>query len=273
MSKRGLRTRFFNNAAYYGFPKSKLKILEPFRYKTFNSEEELLAALEPIIEKWNKPTKTRLALFVEQNSEVSYDDCFELEEFEILLKYGDISSSCFPNNTSYRFDKKQDTWVGLDRSSKNRDDWKWEPCEKPELPPVELLKKHFNRSLGGSGAVYHVTKEKAEKEGWAVGYCNCCKGDGHVWPSKAAKKKFDKWKESEPPAGEGFQLWETTSEGSPTSPVFETLDALCEYAAENCTTFADFKASKEQWMQMLQRNMVVTPMLTKSGEETGVIFI
>ena len=32
-----------------------------------------------------------------------------------------------------------------------------------------------------------------------------------------------------PPKGEGFQLWETTTEGSPVSPVFETLDELCEW--------------------------------------------
>lgn len=55
----------------------------------------------------------------------------------------------------------------------------------------------------------------------------------------------------EPPTGDGFQLWQTTGEGSPISPVFATLDELCEYAAEHCSTFADFKASKEEWMKML----------------------
>jgi len=55
----------------------------------------------------------------------------------------------------------------------------------------------------------------------------------------------------DPPEGEGYQLWETTSEGSPSSPVFKTLDELCEWCAENATTFASNKATKEQWRKML----------------------
>lgn len=60
----------------------------------------------------------------------------------------------------------------------------------------------------------------------------------------------------EPPKGDGFQLWETTTEGSPTSPVFNTLEKLCEWCAENATTFASFTATKEEWMQMLDEDFV-----------------
>lgn len=60
----------------------------------------------------------------------------------------------------------------------------------------------------------------------------------------------------DPPEGEGYQLWETTTEGSPQSPVFETLEALCEWCEVNATTFADCKATKEQWFQMLSDNFV-----------------
>ena len=54
-----------------------------------------------------------------------------------------------------------------------------------------------------------------------------------------------------PPKGEGFQLWGTTSEGRPISPVFKTLDELCEWCEVNATTFADYKATKEEWKKML----------------------
>lgn len=60
----------------------------------------------------------------------------------------------------------------------------------------------------------------------------------------------------EPPKGDGYQLWETTSEGSPASPVFKTLDELCEWCADNATTFASFKATKEQWLNMLGDDFV-----------------
>lgn len=60
----------------------------------------------------------------------------------------------------------------------------------------------------------------------------------------------------EPPEGEGYQLWETTSEGSPVSPVFKTLDELCEWCEVNATTFARFTATKERWKSMLDDNFV-----------------
>lgn len=60
----------------------------------------------------------------------------------------------------------------------------------------------------------------------------------------------------EPPTGEGYQLWETTSEGSPASPVFATLDELCEWCEPNATTFASCTATAEKWRQMLDNDFV-----------------
>jgi len=60
----------------------------------------------------------------------------------------------------------------------------------------------------------------------------------------------------EPPTGEGYQLWETTSEGSPQSPVFMTLDELCAWCEENATTFADNGATAEEWKKMLSDGLV-----------------
>lgn len=37
------------------------------------------------------------------------------------------------------------------------------------------------------------------------------------------------WEKTEPPTGEGWQLWETVSEGSPISPVFPTQDEFRAY--------------------------------------------
>ena len=55
-----------------------------------------------------------------------------------------------------------------------------------------------------------------------------------------------------------IQLYETTSEGTPESPVFraDQLEDLCEYAAKNVTTFASNKATKEEWMRMLTTGFV-----------------
>lgn len=55
-----------------------------------------------------------------------------------------------------------------------------------------------------------------------------------------------------------IQLYETTTEGTPISPVFEAdeIEKLCEWAAENATTFASFKATKEEWKKRLEDNLV-----------------
>lgn len=106
--------------------------------------------------------------------------------------------------------------------------------------------------MGHDGLNAHVViKARMEREGLGPIECSSCGGDPRVWPSAEIKALYDNWTETDPPAGEGFQLWETTSEGSPISPVFATLDELCSYAATNCTTFGSFKTSAEKWKEML----------------------
>ncbi len=47
--------------------------------------------------------------------------------------------------------------------------------------------------------------------------------------SKTANTMYEAWQEVPPPTGEGWQLWETVSDGSPISPVFPTKEAFIEY--------------------------------------------
>lgn len=76
----------------------------------------------------------------------------------------------------------------------------------------------------------------------------------------------------EPPIGEGYQLWEFTSEGSPQSPVFSSLSELCEWCEENVTVYAMKKATKEEWLRILKESNIlvetdgVTLMLPMSDE-------
>lgn len=95
---------------------------------------------------------------------------------------------------------------------------------------------------------------RCEREGVPTG-CSICEGEGVLWDPEV-KLLHDAWQTQEPPAGEGFQLWETTSEGSPDSPVFSTLKDLCLWCANNATTFGSAKATAEQWHQMLVDDFV-----------------
>jgi len=99
------------------------------------------------------------------------------------------------------------------------------------------------------------------------GVCGHCAGEGETYASPEAEAAAENWQPTEPPAGDGYQLWENTSEGSPTSPVFSTLDELCAWAAENATTFADFHASAADWKRMLSEGTVAHTEQAPDGTE------
>lgn len=86
--------------------------------------------------------------------------------------------------------------------------------------------------------------------------CARCQGSGKVWPSPEIKRQCDEWIDTDPPTGDGYQLWEDCSEGSPVSPVFTSLDELCAWAADHATTFGSFTASAEEWKEMLDGGIV-----------------
>jgi hypothetical protein len=111
-------------------------------------------------------------------------------------------------------------------------------------------------------AIKTIIKAAGLPEDW--GTCKTC--GGHAI-DPAVKDAYDAW-ENEPhktPEGRGYQLWETTSEGSPISPVFASLDELCTWAAENANTFGSNKASAAKWKSMLEEGFVC-------HQEGGIVF-
>jgi hypothetical protein len=81
--------------------------------------------------------------------------------------------------------------------------------------------------------------------------CAVCNGEGEYWPSPEAKKAYEDWQSYEPPAGAGYQIWETVSEGSPISPVFETARDLAAHMAMT-KWGADKGTPFETWMKFIE---------------------
>lgn len=81
--------------------------------------------------------------------------------------------------------------------------------------------------------------------------CETCCGHGSVerWPGQRAEA--ESWEPIQPPTGEGWQMWETTSEGSPSSPVFETPEALADYCATHVSVFGRSMAPRDQWLSII----------------------
>jgi len=81
---------------------------------------------------------------------------------------------------------------------------------------------------------------------------------GKTWSGYLPENKYN------PPSGIGYQLWETTSEGSPMSPVFSTLDELCEWCEyNNASIFANDTMSKECWKAFFLRDIEIKKSLKK----------
>jgi len=54
-----------------------------------------------------------------------------------------------------------------------------------------------------------------------------------IWPGRLLTNENGSWRPIEPPLGEGWQLWETVTEGSPVTPVFAKRADLIDYLANN----------------------------------------
>lgn len=81
--------------------------------------------------------------------------------------------------------------------------------------------------------------------------CPTCNGHAMIGtPEQLAA--YEEWMGTEPPTGDGWQMWETTSEGSPQTPVFATPAELAVYCADpanDCTVFASIRWTAEQWLE------------------------
>lgn len=115
----------------------------------------------------------------------------------------------------------------------------------------------FNWELGKIWKGYDVDVYDKDDLPNMMRDCNLCKSINKCSESASYciyyPDNYKKW-HYDPPKGEGYQLWETTSEGFPMTPVFKTLDKLCEYATKNCSVFASNYISKEEWKRLLIEN-------------------
>ena len=84
------------------------------------------------------------------------------------------------------------------------------------------------------GGDHHYAAMRALlKQSGVSATCPACKGEGgfEAYPGQDAEREA--WYDAphEPPKGEGWQVWETVSDGSPVTPVFPTAQALAEHLA------------------------------------------
>ena len=68
-----------------------------------------------------------------------------------------------------------------------------------------------------------------------------------------------------------FMMYETTSEGTPLSPSFETIEELAHWLADNnASAFGKIGATYEQWLSTCKAGFAPSGLITSSGIISGV---
>lgn len=156
----------------------------------------------------------------------------------------------------------------------------WTKCDgwKVKTPTVVPTAREVNEwSLVGFGhdSTNAWICAKAECKRLGVDpLCAHCKGDATIWPSPKIKRQYDRWKATEPPAGDGYQLWETVSDGSPISPVFAAPEELADWLTDS----ADYKwrkndegTTRDQWLKFIKGPGWALTLVQRDGViQTGV---
>lgn len=130
------------------------------------------------------------------------------------------------------------------REQGSRAVWRWWETRLPGdriVHPTTEFTKFFlalceTKSLGPifGGADTYTAKKRilalagVDPETWGI--CPVCHGDAM---DPAVQEAYEAWEPTPPPVGEGWQLWETVSEGSPISPVFANANSLIDWMAGN----------------------------------------
>lgn len=108
----------------------------------------------------------------------------------------------------------------------------WVKTEPPVTPTAAEVNERSLTGFGHDGLNQCVAlRARCERDGIAY-ECPTCGGHGSLEAYDGQRTESEAWKAPEPPEGEGWQLWETVSDGSPVTPVFATAAELITHLVE-----------------------------------------
>jgi hypothetical protein len=117
------------------------------------------------------------------------------------------------------------------------------------------------------GTLRALIKAAGLPEEW--GTCPTCDGHGSIERYPGQRAEAEAWEATEPPTGEGWQYWETVSEGSPISPVFATADELSVWLQTDYHWGASGPLTKEQADNMVRVGWAPSGIIDATGVHAG----
>jgi hypothetical protein len=121
------------------------------------------------------------------------------------------------------------------------------------IPTPDEVNAWARNGIGHDSINHWICVEAKAKRLGIYGECSHCKGKGYYYCEDKYEELSEEWESIEPPTGEGYQLWETTSEGSPRSPVFKTPEELAKWLFDNkASSFGTQTCTYEQWLNFIR---------------------
>lgn len=147
----------------------------------------------------------------------------------------------------------------------------WVKKEHPQTPTAAEVNEWSLTGFGHDGINSHVViKARCKREGVST-TCETCGGHGSIEAYPGQRADREAWEPTDPPEGDGWQLWQTVSEGGPISPVFATPEDLARWMASPEYTWGASKHSRISYktaLAFIQQGWAPT---LASTPQTGVV--
>ena len=104
-------------------------------------------------------------------------------------------------------------------------------------------------------------------ERWGI--CPTCDGHASLEEYPGQRDEAEAWEPIEPPTGEGWQYWETVSEGAPISPVFATAEGLSRWLQTDYHWGSSGPLTKEQADGMVSAGWAPSLIVDSTGVHRG----
>lgn len=108
----------------------------------------------------------------------------------------------------------------------------WERIEPAPVVTAEQVNTWSISGFGHDSANCWIVVRAACERAGERETCAECDGHGSHEKYPGQRAEAEAWTATEPPTGDGWQLWETVSEGSPISPVFATAEGLAGWMSD-----------------------------------------
>lgn len=168
-----------------------------------------------------------------------------------------------------------DALVGRGRLMDFTHTWKrgegWKPKEPPYQPTAAEVNEWAQHGMGHDSINRWICVETRAKRFGVYGQCEACAGEGEIWARAEVKAASEAWESTEPPTGDGWQMWENTSEGSPMSPVFATPEELARWLADTGASASGREtATYAHWLAMIGAGYALDGVSDEHGFRSGV---